>query len=666
MPNRRGGQATWREKLINMPRYPKRVLLMANDFLILLVSLWAGYALRLSTFYVPETWPFAMLLLSAPVIGIVVFYQLGLYRLVTRYIGPKGAVRIFIAVTLAIMIWSLVIMMTRIDGVIPRTSIVIFWFMSGALVWASRQVAGLILRGVPYATRAHFDSPRKNVVIYGAGPTGVQLLQSLRESPDYNPVAFIDENKNMKGQMVAGLKVYRPLKIGKLVQRENIKEVLLAIPEATRRRRRTIIKRLEVYNVAVKTLPAMHDIATGKVSVHDLRAISADDLLGRDAVPADPALLARNIQGKSVLVTGAGGTIGSELTRQIMRLHPSRLVLLDVSEAALYVIKNELTGGDDESGALAGEPHDRVLVVSVLGSVTDESLVRRTISQYGIRTIYHAAAYKHVPIVELNPMAGLKNNTFGTRVLAEAARDLGVEHFVLVSTDKAVRPTNIMGASKRLAELVLQAEAAKRDCATVFTMVRFGNVLDSSGSVVQKFRQQISAGGPVTVTHPEINRYFMSIPEAAELVIQAGAMAKGGEVFVLDMGKPVKINDLARSMIRQMGLTVRDEQHPNGDIAIVYTGLRHGEKLYEELLIGENTTSTPHPRILRSWEPSRDAADLERDLEALLQAISTGNVEAIHAVLKRAVEGYTPETRHLQMLEAGAAENAPQSGRVLH
>ena len=468
--------------------------------------------------------------------------------------------------------------------------------------------------------------------------------------------------------MVGGLKVYRPHKIAKLIQREGVAEVLLAVPEATRAHRRAIIKQLEPFPVRVRTLPAIADIATGKVRISDLREITADDLLGRDAVPPDPELIDRTIRNKAVLVTGAGGSIGSELTRQIVKQRPGRLVLLDVSEAALYQIESEIRQSLHRAvaseQALEAEPPPSLEIVAVLGSILDDSLMRRTIRQHRICTIFHAAAYKHVPIVEHNPTTGIRNNTYGTRVVTEAARDLGVERVVLVSTDKAVRPANIMGASKRLAELILQAHAAETGCRTIFTMVRFGNVLDSSGSVVKLFRKQIEDGGPVTVTHPEMIRFFMSIPEAAELVIQAGAMARGGEVFVLDMGEPVKIDTLARSMIRLMGLEVRDEAAPHGDIAIEYTGLRHGEKLYEELLISENTTGTLHPRIKRSWEPSMTLEEIERELESLDKAMGLEDVEAIHAVLKRTVEGYTPETRHLAKATEGEA--APAGRRLLH
>jgi FlaA1/EpsC-like NDP-sugar epimerase len=393
----------------------------------------------------------------------------------------------------------------------------------------------------------------------------------------------------------------------------------------------------------------MEDLAEGRVTVSDLRPVEAEDLLGRDPVPPNAALLSRNIEGKCVLVTGAGGSIGSELVRQILRQGPRRLVLLDASEEHLYEIEAQVQALL-QTRRTAGAPGAAAApeIVSVLGSILDAALVRQTIARHGVETIYHAAAYKHVPIVEHNAVAGLRNNIFGTALLAEAAESSGVERFVLVSTDKAVRPTSIMGASKRLAEMVLQARAANGAGGTVFTMVRFGNVLDSSGSVVRKFRGQIEAGGPVTVTHRDVIRYFMSIPEAAALVIQAGAMATGGDVFVLDMGEPVKIDDLARSMIRLMGLEVRDPEHVDGDVAIEYIGLRHGEKLHEELLLGENVTRTEHPRILKSEEPHLPPTELAEELDALRAGMEADDVQAIHAVLTRTVEGYRPELRHLK------------------
>lgn len=645
----------WRTRLVNLQRAPKRALLMANDFALLLFALWAGFSLRLNEFYLPSDWEFAGLLLAAPVIGVATFNYLGLYRLVTRFIGHRGATRILLAVALAVMIWALVVLLSGVRGVLPRGSIILYGMFSFGFVWASRQVTGWVLRDMIPSLPMNYDPDRANALIYGAGAAGVQLAQALRTSGVYNLIGFVDEDKSLWGQNVAGLKVYRPLKVSKLVARDGVKEVLLAVPDASRRRRRTIIRRLERFAVKVKTLPAIADIATGRVSVSDLRPVDVEDLLGRDPVPPDVRLLARDIEDRAVMVTGSGGSIGSELSRQICALRPKRLVLFELSEIALYEIEAEL----------AGIASDDTEIVSVLGSVLDGDLMRQTLTRYGVQTIYHAAAYKHVPIVELNPITGLRNNTFGTAALAYAARDVGVERFVLISTDKAVRPTNVMGASKRVAEMILQALANQPNGGTVFTMVRFGNVLDSSGSVVRRFRKQIVAGGPVTVTHREIIRYFMSIPEAAQLVIQAGAMAEGGDVFVLDMGKPVKIDDLARSMVRLMGLEVQDEQHPDGDIAIEYTGLRRGEKLYEELLIGDQTTGTAHPRIMRNQEPSLPQLELDRELKALSSAMESSDLATVHEVLRRVVEGYVPESKYLE--GADLPESTwPVSSTTLH
>lgn len=647
----------WCRWFIGLPRYGKRTLLFLNDFFALCLAIWLAFSARLGELYWPDDLEFGLALLAAPMIGIVTFHRLGLYKLVTRFIGPGGTMRLVMAMALAVLIWSAFMQLTAVSGLLPRSVIILYGVFGAGLIWSSRQLAGWALRLVPEVQPATFDGQRTNVVIYGAGTHGVQLLEALRQSREYRAIGFIDENRNLWGQVIHGVKVWKPRKLSVVIAKERVKEVLLAIPDATRRRQRTIIRRLEKYQVAVRTLPAMADIASGRVDVNDLRSISADDLLGRDPVPPDPALLDLAIRGKTVLVTGAGGSIGSELVRQVQRIQPKKLVLLDHSEAALFEIERAV--------AAAQPDENQVPVVAVLGSVTDEALIRRTIRDNGVQTIYHAAAYKHVPMVEHNSIVGLKNNTFGTGTLAQAAGECDVERLVLISTDKAVRPTSVMGASKRLAELHLQALAQDGKSKTIFTIVRFGNVLDSSGSVVPLFRQQIQNGGPVLVTHPDIERYFMSISEAAELVIQAGAMAQGGEVFVLDMGKPVKISDLARSMIRLMGREVRDDGNPNGDIAIRYTGLRHGEKLYEELLIGDNTTPTAHPRILRSWEPSATMAELARDLDSLRLAIATEDVQAIQTVLGRMVEGYSPETRHLA--ETAEPQPAPRTTqRTLH
>jgi FlaA1/EpsC-like NDP-sugar epimerase len=628
--------AVW---LVERPRWFKRSLLMANDVAMLSIALWAAYSLRLSEFYVPESFGMVLLMAAAPVIGVVTFHMRGLYKLVTRFIGPEGTTRIYIAVIIAVLAWALLVLMSGIKGH-PRSVVVIYALIAAGLIRVSRQwAASLLLRAAPQHKAVNF-SERKNVIIYGAGTIGIQLLRALNETGQYNMVAFIDNNPSLAGQVVHGVTVLRPGKIGKVINTENVKEVLLAMPSALRSERRTAIRVLEPFPVVVKTLPALEEIASGRVEVSDLRPIEVEDLLGRDPVTPELELLTAHVRDKVVMITGAGGSIGSELTRQLLQLGPKALVLFELSEVALYEIEMEI---DDlkRRMAKAQEAPAEAKIISVLGSVLDRKLVARTIQSFDVEVIYHAAAYKHVPLVEMNPFTGVQNNTFGTLVLAEAARELGVERFVLVSSDKAVRPTNVMGASKRLAELILQALAGP-DSPTTFTMVRFGNVLDSSGSVVKRFRNQIQAGGPVTVTHPEIIRYFMSIPEAAQLVIQAGAMASGGEVFVLDMGTPVKIDDLARTMIRLSGLEVSDENNPDGDIAVEYVGLRRGEKLYEELLIGENTTGTSHPRIFKNSEPVLPYAELVAALQRLDEAIQGQDEAELQELLRATVEGYRP------------------------
>ena len=632
--------AVW---LIERPRWFKRSVLIINDLVLLSLAVWAAYTLRLSRLYVPQDFDKWLVMAAAPVIGIALFYMRGLYKLVTRFIGPEGTTRIYIAVFIAAVLWAVAVLMSGVKDH-PRSAIVIYALIAALLIRLSRQWAGaLLLAAAPQHQPASFDQ-RKNVIIYGAGTIGIQLLRALNEAGGYKTVAFIDSNPSLAGQLVHGIKVLRPEKIGKVIADENVKEVLLATPTALRGERRIALKVLEAFPVVVKTLPALEEIASGHVQVSDLRPIDVEDLLGRDPVTPDLELLAANVQGKVVMITGAGGSIGSELTRQLLKLGPKTLVLFELSEVALYDISMEIEDikrrlqEEGPAGALIASTN----VVAVLGSVLDRKLVARIIQERGVEVIYHAAAYKHVPIVELNPFAGLQNNTFGTLVVAEVAKELRVERFVLVSSDKAVRPTNIMGASKRLAEQILQALAQERGTSTIFTMVRFGNVLDSSGSVVKLFRNQIKAGGPVTVTHADVIRYFMSIPEAAQLVIQAGTMAAGGEVFVLEMGTPVKIDDLARTMIRLSGLEVRDEKYPDGDIAIAYIGLRPGEKLYEELLIGENTTGTNHPRIFKTSEPIVPFEELAAVLERLEDAIQRLDDTEMHELLRSVVEGYVP------------------------
>ena len=660
MPEESGLKARWRQWILDLPRAAKRIALIGSDLVLLSAALWGSISLRYGELFIPQDWGTVILMSAAPLITVITFWWSGLYRLVTRYISYRGTVQIFGGVALSVLVWALIVFMSGQQGV-PRSSILLYGFMAAGLIALSRQIAGLVLKsaGITIPVFAA-EYEKKNVIIYGAGQMGVQLLHSMHSARDRKCVGFIDTSSSLWGQYVGGVKVYRPEKLEYRIRRDGVREVLLALPGSQRRERRQILQELERFPVEVKVLPAYEDFASGRVGVNDLRPVDVGELLGREPVQPSLELLERNTKDKSILVTGAGGSIGSELVRQILKQSPKRIVLFDLSEVALYEIEMEVR----EWVATLAPDTPAIAVIGVLGSVLDAALVNETIRSYAIETIYHAAAYKHVPIVEHNPIAGLSNNVFGAVVIAECARQLNVERVVLISTDKAVRPTNVMGASKRLSELVLQAHAADGS-KTVFTMVRFGNVLDSSGSVVRRFRKQIQNGGPVTVTHKDIERFFMSIPEAAELVIQAGAMAKGGEVFVLHMGEPVKIEALARLMIHLSGLEVRDEENAKGDIAIEYTGLRPGEKLYEELLIGANTTGTEHPRIWQSGEPFLSAADLAHELEVLKVAMAARDTQTIQALLLRTVEGYQP---HIDAMSLAAAPGPTwvSATRTLH
>lgn len=647
--------------LLERTRHQKRVFLAATDLVVLSSLLWMLTSLRYSYVYWPESAFAHVVYWSGPFITVGTFAYLGLYRFVTRYLGAHGYTRIVAGVSISVLIWSLLVFMSGQLGT-PRSAIISYGVFATVAMIAIRYAVAWFLRSSGIALpNFRVGDQVHPVLIYGAGQMGVDLALALRRSRDRAVVGFCDNSPSVWGQYVAGYRVYRPERLGHTIERLGIEEILLAIPSSDRNERRLVLKQLEHFPVKVKILPSLAEIASGKVALADLRPLEVEDLLGRDAVPPNTDLLARDTKGKCVLVTGAGGSVGAELVRQVMRQEPSRIVLFDVSEPALYEI------GIEVQSIVAAMPDDALKpeVVMVLGSVLDAALVNETLRRYAVQTIYHAAAYKHVPIVEHNAAVGLTNNVVGTEILADAAMVCGVERMVLISTDKAVRPTNVMGASKRLAELVLQSRAAM-STGTVFTMVRFGNVLGSSGSVVRRFRRQIEQGGPVTVTHPEVIRYFMSIPEAAELVIQAGAMAKGGEVFVLDMGEPVKINDLAELMIRLSGLEIRNEAQPDGDIEIVYTGLRPGEKLYEELLIGANTSGTEHPRILRSDEPALTPAELRRELELLQAAMMTRDVETIQAVLMRTVEGYQPDAAIRAAGHEAPSANWVSSSRTLH
>ncbi|EFY2630800.1 polysaccharide biosynthesis protein, partial [Shigella sonnei] len=547
-----------------------------------------------------------------------------LYRAVLRYVSAK--IMLLIPVGILASTLSLVVISYSLSIMLPRTVVGIYFLVLLLLTSGSRLLFRMILN---YGVKG--SAP---VLIYGAGESGRQLLPALMQAKEYFPVAFVDDNPRLHKAVIHGVTVYPSDKLSYLVDRYGIKKILLAMPSVSKSQRQKVITRLEHLPCEVLSIPGMVDLVEGRAQISNLKKVSIDDLLGRDPVAPDAKLMAENITGKAVMVTGAGGSIGSELCRQIVRYKPAKLVLFELSEYALYAIEKELS-------ALCDKEVLNVPVIPLLGSVQRQNRLQMVMKSFGIQTVYHAAAYKHVPLVEHNVVEGVRNNVFGTLYCAESAIESGVETFVLISTDKAVRPTNTMGTTKRLAELVLQALSA-RQSQTRFCMVRFGNVLGSSGSVVPLFEKQIAQGGPVTLTHRDIIRYFMTIPEASQLVIQAGAMGHGGDVFVLDMGDPVKIYDLAKRMIRLSGLSVRDDKNPDGDIAIEVTGLRPGEKLYEELLIGDSVQGTSHPRIMTANEVMLPWQDLSLLLKELDQACHDFDHERIRSLLLQAPAAFNP------------------------
>lgn len=621
--------------ILALDRNFKRIIILSFDLLLLPFALWASFSLRLGELYFPKG-DIQYLFLAVPIIAIPIFIRLGLYRAIIRYIGFLAMWSVVKAVSLYTLVWGVLVLLSAIPGV-PRSVLLINWLVAMLLIGGSRAVARWWLTGsLPNA-----NSQPKRVVIYGAGAAGVQIANALSGSPDFSPVAFLDDKKSLQGNYIHGLPVYSFRQLSTAIEEYSITEVLLAMPSTPRSRRSELISMLEPYPVHVMTLPGMDDLASGKVKVNDVREVGLRDILGRDPVEPDSDLLFANVRDKAVLVTGAGGSIGSELCRQIVRIKPKALILYEQNEHALYTVENELQ-------ALAQElyPENHELVDSIrpiLASVTNQERLELVCSVFSIQTIYHAAAYKHVPMVEKNPLSAINNNLLGTCRAARAAINAQVETFVLISTDKAVRPTNTMGASKRFAELILQGLSKNEQYHTRFTMVRFGNVLGSSGSVVPLFREQIKKGGPVTVTDPDIIRYFMTIPEASQLVIQAGAMGLGGEVFVLDMGDPVKIDDLARRMIHLSGFQVKDTENPDGDIEIIYTGLRPGEKLYEELLMGDHVKPTQHERILTEDEESYSWEKIEAFIEQFEEVLKNNDVERSRYILMDAVKDFRPQ-----------------------
>jgi UDP-N-acetylglucosamine 4,6-dehydratase len=624
---------------LRLSRAKKSAILISVDVFLSVFALWAAFALRLGEWYIPQG-NVRYLFLVAPIVLIPIFVRMGLYRAIIRYIGGRAFWTIVQAISLYALIIATIAFQAGI-GVVPRTVPPLNWLIMLLLVMGSRFFARWWLSESYARLTAHLG-PRsyckRKVVIYGAGSAGVQLALALVQGRELTPVAFIDDDVTLQRNKVNGLRIYSLADLNYLIDRHKLADVLLAIPSASRSRRNEIIRLLELYPVHVRSVPGLMDIAEGRVNFDTLQEVDIADLLGRDPVKPDQDLLETNITGRVVLVTGAGGSIGAELCRQIVQLKPKTLLLYELSEFALYEIEKELQALLNLKGASSTR------LIAIMGSVINGKRLEKYCKAFNVQTIYHAAAYKHVPMMERNPTEAIVNNVLGTANAAQAAIAANVKTFVLISTDKAVRPTNTMGATKRFAELILQALTdARASVDTRFTMVRFGNVLGSSGSVVPLFRQQIAKNGPVTVTDPRIIRYFMTIPEAAQLVLQAGAMGQGGDVFVLDMGEPVRIFDLAKRMIHLSGLTVRDEANPEGDIEILFTGLRPGEKLFEELLIGENVTDTQHPRIMRAEESVIAWSDLAVMIKQLEQAVQEDDIDGIRQVLTRAVSGFSPQ-----------------------
>ena len=628
-------------KIKNLSRFNKQLVMMLTDSILLIFILFASYSIRLDYWYFPKD-DTLRIILAAPLIGIPIFVKLGIYQLVIRHIDLKVLWSLVKAVTLYAIIWGLVGFLSQADfakargfdvGVIPRSVIIINWLLAIFIIGGSKLCAKFILNYKFIYKSDHLDSSKNRVLIYGAGAAGVQLASALNNSNEFNPVGFLDDNKDLQGSSVSGLSVYSANDIEELINRLKVNEVLIALPSASRSDRFTIIDKLERYPIVVRTLPGLTEIAQGKVKIDELLQVSIKDLLGRKSVEPNESLLGKNIANKTVVVTGAGGSIGSELCRQIVLLKPKALILYEISELALYAIDKELSNINT---------HYSFKIYSILGSVNNKKRLKNLFNRFDVDTVYHSAAYKHVPMVEFNTTEGIDNNIFGTFNCALTAIEAGVKTFVLISTDKAVRPTNTLGATKRAAELILQALSAKQNF-TTFTMVRFGNVLGSSGSVIPLFKQQIIEGGPITVTDKKIIRYFMTVTEAVELLIQAGAMGTGGDVFVLDMGKPVKIQNLAEKMIQLSGLKVKDELNPQGDIEIKYTGLRAGEKLYEELLIGDNVSETANPLIMRAKEDMIVWDELKKLLDHLVLHNNNYDYMSARETLKKIVPGFKSE-----------------------
>ena len=612
-----------KNRLLSLNRFYKQSITVFFDIFILLFSVWISFVLRTgqiwSDYLLQNIWLFFFI----PLVAIPLFIKLGLYRSVLKYVGIKVIVTSFKAITILSLLS--VISFTyffRDDTILPKSIMPIFWFVSNTFIITSR----FLLKEIMYS----WYNDRKKTIVYGAGSAGVQLIESLKKSLEYVPIALIDDDKQKQGTIFNFIEISPFGAIQNIIKKYDAELILIAIPSISNIRRREIIKRLSKFKIEVKILPSLDNIVNGEVNIDSVKHVEVEDILGRDSVKPDDRLLCKNIKGKNILVTGSGGSIGSELCRQIIDLNPKKIILYDNSEYNLYSVHHQLCSFNSQ-----------VEIIPVLASVTNFLKIDKVISENEINTIFHAAAYKHVPIVEMNISEGVYNNVIGTYNVAKSAKINRVENMLLISTDKAVRPSNIMGASKRFSELILQSFSDK-NTSTCFSMVRFGNVLDSAGSVVPLFRKQIRNGGPITVTHREVTRYFMSIPEAVQLVLQAGAMAKGGDVFVLDMGSPVKILDLAYRMIHLSGLKTIDDKNTDGDIKIHFTGLRPGEKLYEELLIGDNVSLSDQPSIMRAIEEKISFDIIEKKVNQIIEFRQHHDDNSIKEILLNTINGYKP------------------------
>ena len=624
--------------ILSLSRNNKQIIIITIDSVIVILALLISFSLRLDYWYFPSGL-LAILIFGSPLVAIPIFFWFHLYSSIIRYIGFEALWSIVQAVSLFALLWGILGFMAGVGG-IPRSVILINWIVAIGMILTFRFSARWILN----KKLTFNNSNKKNVAIYGAGSAGRQLSFALKHAQEYNHVAFIDDNEQIQGHSIHGVKVYSPSNLESLINKKQIEEFLLAIPSVSRIRRSQIIEYLEPFALTVRSMPSVSELAQGKVQVDKLRKINISDLLGREQSKAQTSLLKVKILNKVVLVTGAGGSIGSELCRQIISIKPKKLILFEINEFSLYKIEEELK-----------KLQNAIEIIPILGSIRDQKRVESICINLKVETIYHSAAYKHVPLVEFNQSEGVLNNVIGTMSVAQAAINTNVNTFVLISTDKAVRPSNTMGATKRVAELILQA-FSKLPNNTCFTMVRFGNVLNSSGSVIPLFQKQIESGGPITVTDIDIVRFFMTIPEAVELVIQAGAMGTGGEVFVLDMGEPVKIYDLAKKMIQLSGLHIKDTKNPDGDIAIKITGLRPGEKLYEELLIDENSMETDNPLIMKAEEKMLDWVILEPYIEDLHQSALKFDNNKVRELLIKVVPEFKPQSSTLDYVNNYSAK----------